>query len=67
MVVGPQDQDDHSWLFNSSLDGQVRRAIYIKVKDKRDEGALKNRIRKAVAISLKGTKIPLKNALLSAL
>jgi hypothetical protein len=46
--------DDPSGLFNSSLDGKVRRAIDIKENDKIDEGALKNLIRAAVALNLKG-------------
>jgi hypothetical protein len=44
---------DPSGLFNSSLDGKVRRAIDIKEDDKIDEGALKNLIREAVALNLK--------------
>src|SRR6267378_799816 len=45
--------NDPSGLFNSSLDGKVRRAIDIKEDDKIDEGALKNLIRDAVALNLK--------------
>ena len=45
--------NDPSGLFNSSLDGKVRRAIDIKENDKIDEGALKNLIREAVALNLK--------------
>ena len=45
--------DDPSGLFNSSLEGKVRRAIDIKEKDKIDEGALKNLIREAAALNLK--------------
>src|SRR5438067_7395263 len=45
--------NDPSGLFNSSLDGKVRRAIDIKEKDKVNEGALKNLIRDAVALNLK--------------
>jgi len=45
--------NDPSGLFNSSLDGKVRRAIDIKEDDKIDEGALKNLIREAVALNLK--------------
>jgi hypothetical protein len=48
--------NDPSGLFNSSLDGKVRRAIDIKENDKINEGALKNLIREAVALNLKGTK-----------
>ena len=44
--------NDPSGLFNSSLDGKVRRAIDIKEDDKIDEGALKNLIREAVALNL---------------
>ena len=46
--------NDPSRLFNSSLEGKVRRAIDIKQDDKIDEGALKNLIREAVALNLKG-------------
>jgi hypothetical protein len=45
---------DPSGLFNSSLEGKVRRAIDIKEDDKINEGALKNLIREAVALNLKG-------------
>ncbi len=45
--------NDPSGLFNSSLDGKVRRAIDIKETDKINEGALKNLIREAVALNLK--------------
>jgi hypothetical protein len=44
---------DPSGLFNSSLDGNVRRAIDIHEGDKVDEAALKNLIRAAVALNLK--------------
>jgi len=44
--------NDPSGLFNSSLDGKVRRAIDIKEDDKINEGALKNLIREAVALNL---------------
>ena len=44
---------DPSRLFNSSLDGNVRRAIDIHEGDKIDEAALKNLIRAAVALNLK--------------
>jgi hypothetical protein len=47
---------DPSGLFNSSLDGKVRRAIDIKEIDTIDEEALKNLIREAVALNLKGKK-----------
>jgi hypothetical protein len=45
--------NDPSGLFNSSLEGKVRRAIDIKETDKINEGALKNLIRDAVALNLK--------------
>ena len=45
--------NDPSGLFNSSLDGKVRRAIDIKEDDKINEGALKNLIREAVALNKK--------------
>jgi hypothetical protein len=41
-------------LFNSSLEGNVRRAIDIHEGDKVDEAALKDLIRAAVALNLKG-------------
>jgi hypothetical protein len=44
---------DPSGLFNSSLDGNVRRAIDIHEGDKIDAEALKNLIRAAVALNLK--------------
>jgi hypothetical protein len=43
---------DPSGLFNSSLDGNVRRAIDIHQGDKVDEVALKDLIRAAVALNL---------------
>lgn len=43
---------DPSRLFNSSLDGNVRRAIDIREGEKIDETALKNLIREAVALNL---------------
>ena len=46
--------NDPSGLFNSSLDGKVRRAVDIKENDAIDEGALKNLIREAVALNLEG-------------
>lgn len=45
---------DPSGLFNSSLEGNVRRAIDIKEDDKIDERALKKLFRDAVALNLKG-------------
>ena len=47
---------DPSGLFNSSLDGNVRRAIDIHEGDKIDEAALKDLIRAAIALNLKGKK-----------
>jgi hypothetical protein len=49
---------DPSHLFNSSLDGNVRRAIDIHEGDKVDEAALKDLIRAAVALNLKGKSKP---------
>ena len=48
--------DDPSGLFNSSLEGKVRRAIDIKEDDEIDERALKALIRDAVALNQKGKK-----------
>lgn len=45
---------DPARLFNSSLEGKVRRAIDIKEDDSIDEGALTELIREAVALNLKG-------------
>jgi hypothetical protein len=45
---------DPSRLFNSSLEGNVRRAIDIHEGEKVDEAALKDLIRGAVALNLKG-------------
>jgi hypothetical protein len=45
---------DPAGLFNSSLDGNVRRTIDIHEGDKVDEAALKDLIRAAVALNLKG-------------
>jgi hypothetical protein len=45
---------DPSGLFNSSLEGNVRRAIDIHEGDHLDEAALKDLIRAAVALNLKG-------------
>jgi hypothetical protein len=45
---------DPSGLFNSSLDGNVRRAIDIHEADKLNEAALRALIRAAVALNLKG-------------
>ena len=43
--------NDPSGLFNSSLDGKVRRAIDIKEDDKINEAALKKLVREAVALN----------------
>src|SRR4051794_33580144 len=48
--------DDPSGLFNSSLDGKVRRAIDIKEDDAIDEEALTSLVREAVALNLQSTK-----------
>jgi hypothetical protein len=49
---------DPSRLFNSGLEGNVRRAIDIHEGDKINEAALKDLIRAAVALNLKGTRKP---------
>ena len=49
---------DPSRLFNSSLDGNVRRAIDIHEGEKIDEMALKDLIRAAVALNLKSKSKP---------
>jgi hypothetical protein len=46
--------EDPSNLFNSSLDGKVRRAIDIREGDKINEAALKDLIRAAVSLNIKG-------------
>ena len=46
--------NDPAGLFNSSLEGKVRRAIDIREDDEIDEGALKKLIRDAVELNLKG-------------
>jgi hypothetical protein len=43
---------DPSGLFNSSLEGNIRRALDIHEGDKVNEAALKNLIREAVALNL---------------
>src|SRR2546421_12715416 len=48
--------NDPSGLFNSSLDGKVRRAIDFKESDKVKEGALKKLIREAVTLNRKGKR-----------
>ncbi|HEY0430800.1 MAG TPA: DUF1801 domain-containing protein [Pyrinomonadaceae bacterium] len=47
---------DPSRLFNSSLEGNVRRAIDVHEGDKINEPALKDLIRSAVALNLEGKK-----------
>jgi len=49
---------DPAGLFNSSLDGNVRRAIDIREGEKINEAALKNLIRAAVALNLKAKSKP---------
>jgi len=49
---------DPKRLFNSSLEGNVRRAIDIKESDKIDVAALEDLIRAAVALNLKGKSKP---------
>ena len=49
---------DPAGLFNSSLDGNVRRAIDIHEGEKIDEAALKALIRAAVLLNLEGKKKP---------
>lgn len=50
--------EDPSGLFNSSLEGNVRRAIDIREGEKIDDAALKNLIRAAVALNLKDKERP---------
>jgi hypothetical protein len=50
--------NDPFGLFNSSLAGNVRRAIDIHEGEKVDEAALKDLIRAAVALNLKGKSKP---------
>jgi hypothetical protein len=47
---------DPARLFNSSLDGNVRRAIDIREGETIDEAALKELIREAVALNLQGKR-----------
>ena len=47
--------EDPSGLFNSSLDGNVRRAIDLHEGEKVNEAALKDLIRAAVALNLQNT------------
>jgi hypothetical protein len=48
--------DDPAGLFNSSLDGNARRAIDIREGEKIDERALKQLVRDAAALNDKGKK-----------
>src|SRR5206468_3344065 len=50
--------EDPSGLFNASLEGNAWRAIDIHEGDKVDEAALKDLIRAAVALNLKGKSKP---------
>ena len=50
--------EDPAGLFNSSLEGNVRRAIDIHQGEKVNEAALKNLIRAAVALNLEGKNKP---------
>ena len=50
--------EDPSGLFNSSLDGNVRRAIDIHEGDEIDQLALRNLVRAAVALNLKKKSKP---------
>ena len=50
--------DDPSRLFNSSLEGNVRRAIDIHEGEKINEAALKDLIRAAVALNLESKSNP---------
>ena len=49
---------DPSGLFNSSLEGNTRRAIDIHAGEKIDEAALKNLVRAAVALNLERKSKP---------
>jgi hypothetical protein len=53
---------DPSRLFNSSLDGNVRRAIDIHEGDEVDESAFKALVRQAVALNRSGKSKPSKKA-----
>lgn len=52
--------EDPSHIFNSSLDGNVRRAIDLHEGDEVDEEALKELIRAAVALNKSSRKTPRK-------
>jgi hypothetical protein len=49
---------DPTGLFNSSLDGNVRRAVDIHEGEKLDEAALRDLVRAAVALNLEGKSRP---------
>jgi hypothetical protein len=53
---------DPAKLFNSSLDGNVRRAIDIHEGDKVDESAFKALVRQAIALNSSGKSKPSKKA-----
>src|SRR3979411_178416 len=53
---------DPARLFNSSLDGNVRRAIDIREGEEVDESAFKTLVRQAVALNSSGKSKPSKNA-----
>ena len=53
---------DPARLFNSSLDGKVRRAIDIREGEKVDESAFKALVRQAVALNSSGKSKPSKKA-----
>jgi hypothetical protein len=53
---------DPSRLFNSSLDGNVRRAIDIQEGEEIDESAFKALVREAIALNLSGKSKPAKKA-----
>jgi hypothetical protein len=48
--------DDPARLFNSSLDGKVRRAIDIREGEKLNASALKKLVRAAIALNVAGKK-----------
>ena len=53
---------DPAGLFNSSLEGNTRRAIDIREGERVDERALKDLIRAAVALNLEGKRKPRRKA-----
>ena len=54
--------EDPARLFNSSLDGNVRRAIDIREGEEVDESAFEALVRQAVALNSAGKSKPLKKA-----